>query len=385
MTKLSVQAKLHPRQQSGFSLVEIMVGLVIGMLATVIMLQMLSRADENKRTTVGGNDAQMNAAIAMRNLEREIRMAGHGMSDSTLLGCTLTFKPSGESANVTIQAIAPAVINPATSQIPSGDANTDTLLVMYSNTNAATEGTVITNATTATKYTVTTPANFAVGDFVIASSNTRPTAPNCALRLSQVTAVSGFDLTISNGENALPIGSLVYNLGKSPAIRAYAIRKGTLTVCDYTQKNCGNSSYATTPDSSVWVPVASNIVSLRAQYGRDNSATTPMPKVITQWDQLNPPLETDSNAATANPSIQCARARMLALRMVMVGRSNNYDKELEADGGLPTPTWSGSTGAAINLSQSMDSTSTWKGYRYKALETTIPLRNMIWRGGDTEC
>ena len=407
MTDHNMRELSQRRHASGFSLIEIMVGLVIGMVAIVIMLQMLSNADANKRNTAGGNDAQMNTAIALYNLEREIRMAGYGLSDSNILGCTLSYTPKDESTAITLSAIAPVIINPPTSQVPAGDANTDTLLVMYGSSPNAAEGSALTATSSTTAYTVTSPTSFVAdtvtGDRVIAAPLTRPTPPSCALTLAKVTANSatngtgGSTLTVSNGKGSLSTGSVVYNLGAEPAIRAYAIRKGILTMCDYTEKNCGNSAYATAPDPTVWVPVASNIVGLRAQYGRDTSTGATMGGTISQWDQSNPLLETDTGANAASPPIHCARARILAVRMALVGRSAAYDKRLEADGGLGNPTWSGSTAVTsgtptnptaltLDLSNSLGANNnSWKGYRYKALETTIPLRNMVWRGGDDTC
>jgi len=407
MTDHTMRELSKRRYASGFSLVEIMVGLVIGMVATIIMMQMLSNADANKRNTSGGNDAQMNTAIALYNLEREIRMAGYGLSDSNILGCTLSYTPKDESTAVTLSAIAPVIINPPTSQVPAGDANTDTLLVMYGSSPNAAEGSALTATSSATAYTVASPTSFVAdpdtGDRVIAAPLTRPTPPNCALTMAKVTANSatngtgGSTLTVSNGKGSLATGSVVYNLGAEPVIRAYAVRKGVLTMCDYTEKNCGNSAYATAPDATVWVPVASNIVGLRAQYGRDTSTGTSMGGAISQWDQTNPLLETDTGANAASPAIHCARARILAVRMALVGRSAAYDKKLEADGGLGNPTWSGTTAVTsgtptsptaltIDLSNSLGANNnSWMGYRYKALETTIPLRNMVWRGGDDAC
>jgi len=402
MTDTNMRALSQRHYASGFSLIEIMVGLVIGMLAIVIMLQMLSNADANKRNTAGGNDAQMNTAIALYNLEREIRMAGYGLSDTNLLGCTLTYTPSGETTAITLSAIAPVIINPPTAQVPAGDTNTDTLLVMYGSSPSSSEGAALTSTSSSTSYVVTNPSSFKPedlangqpGDRVIAEALTRPTPPNCALKLAKVTGVSGATLTVTNGTGSLAVGSVVYNLGPAPVIRAYAIRKGVLTMCDYMTRNCGNSSLATTPDPTVWVPVASNIVALRAQYGRDTSTGAMMNGTITQWDQSNPLLETETGASTASPPIHCARARIMAVRMALVGRSTTYDKKLEAEGGLGNPTWSGSTAVttgsptnptavSIDLSSSLDSSANgWKGYRYKTMETTIPLRNMIWRGGD---
>ena len=44
--------------QAGFSLVEIMVGLVIGLLATLVILQVFSVYEGQKRTTTGTADAR---------------------------------------------------------------------------------------------------------------------------------------------------------------------------------------------------------------------------------------------------------------------------------------------------------------------------------------
>ncbi|PHN95865.1 pilus assembly protein PilW, partial [Tenacibaculum discolor] len=57
-----------PRNQYGFSMVEIMVGLAIGLATVVIMLQMLKNADASKRISAGGNDAQMNGTLALYTL-----------------------------------------------------------------------------------------------------------------------------------------------------------------------------------------------------------------------------------------------------------------------------------------------------------------------------
>jgi type IV pilus assembly protein PilW len=41
------------------------------------------------------------------------------------------------------------------------------------------------------------------------------------------------------------------------------------------------------------------------------------------------------------------------------------------------PTWSGNTGGARSFDLSIDPN--WKCYRYRVFETTVPLRNWIWK------
>src|SRR5690348_4873340 len=78
------------RSQRGFSLIEIMVGVAIGMIGIVVIFQALSVWESRKRTTSSGSDAQVAGTLAMFNLERDVRLAGYGFGMSSLLGCTVS-------------------------------------------------------------------------------------------------------------------------------------------------------------------------------------------------------------------------------------------------------------------------------------------------------
>ncbi len=374
------------RQQRGFSLIEIMVALVIGMVAVVIMAQVLMQSEGSKRNTTSGGDAQINASIALSGLERDIRMSGFGLNSYKLLGCSLTFRPSNESANLSSAlTIAPAVINPSTALIPAGDANTDTLLVMYGNSSSPAEGDAVIAASSNTSYKMTTPTSFTTGDKIITLAI--PRATNCGLSFDTVANVpTDGSISATTGLGGIKTGDIIYNMGARPVIRAYAIRQGNLTVCDYTAYNCGKASYATTLNSDVWVPVGAGIVSLRTQYGHDQSTTLPDPMtgVVTVFNQSTP-------SSTGAPA--CEWARMLSVRLALVARGSQYDANKDKDGNLTkvttdAPVWAASeihadttptnpTALPIKLSQVDD----WEQYRYKTVETSIPLRNMIWQGG----
>ena len=373
--------------QRGFSLIEIMVGLVIGLLGIIIVMQIFLNSENSKRATTGGNDAQVNGTIALYDIERDLRSAGHDISSYNIIGCGLTFTPSAETNAVTV-TLAPVTINPATSVVPAGDANTDTLLVVAGNSNGSSEGDLLTNISTSTTYVVATPSSFAINDNVMLQAATRPST--CNLALSTVTAKSASSLTMSNGVASMAVGSLVYNLGAAPMMRAYAVRNGNLTVCDYTAYNCGSSTYTSTLNSTVWVPLASNIVSLRAQYGRDttNTSTSVMDGVIDTYDQTTPASASDTTGLQA----YCSWSRVLATRLALVARSAQYDKTTPT---TATLTWAGSTvststptnptAVTINLTSTAMSgtTSQWQNYRYKTVQTVVPLRNAIWQGSQS--
>lgn len=383
---MTTSAHSHLRREAGFSLIEVMVGLLIGMLSVILIMQVFASSEGNKRTTTGGDDAQINGNIALYGLERDIREAGYGLNSLSLLGCSLTYTTTGpDKVSVTLDATAPLNINPSTALVPAGDDNTDTLLVMTSSLNGPPEGDLMSAAPTAGSYPVSTPDSFAKDDQVIAQPAARPTP--CALTMSTVTAVTATAITVNPGSaTGLILGSMVFNVGRSLTIRAYAVRKGNLTVCDYTFYNCGNVANVSKAD--VWVPIANGVVSLRAQYGRDNSggATSLMTGIVGIFDQTTPGSTED---AKNGRSAQCNWARTLAARVAIVARNPQYDKSKPT---AAAPTWSGtavSTTAPTNpVALPIDLTKTaddWQYYRYKTLETTVPIRNVLWQGGQTSC
>ena len=245
---------------------------------------------------------------------------------------------------------------------------------MYGNSSSPAEGDAVVSASSGTSYKATAPTSFILGDKV--ATLAMPRATSCSLSLDSIANVPG-DGTVSltTGLSGLKTGDIVYNFGAQPIVRAYAVRQGNLTMCDYTAYNCGKASYATTLNSDVWVPVGSGVVSLRAQYGHDKSTTMPDPMtgVVTAFDQTTP-------SSSGSPA--CEWARMLSVRLALVARGGQYDANKNAAGEVSevtgkAPSWVASSELPINLSALSD----WQQYRYKTVETSIPLRNMLWQGG----
>ncbi|MBI3382537.1 MAG: PilW family protein [Aquabacterium sp.] len=379
-----MQAPSYTTTQRGFSLVEIMVGLVIGMATVVIMLQMLSNSDATKRKAAGGNDAQMNGTLALYTLEREIRASGYGINDQRLLGCDLTYKTSTDGATVTVPLQPTTVLTTGSVHAPAVDAKTDALLVIYSNNQGSADGDKLLSNSSAGSYQVSTPSTYNINDVIIAQNSARPSP--CALTTDKVLNINGSTLTVNPGVMGMLANSVIYNMGGTPVINVYAIRNGNLTVCDYTAWDCSKASYANPVDSNVWVPIASNIVAMRAQYGHDllpGASGGGLQKIVSQYDQITPDKTTGMNGFTTD----CSWARTLAVRIALVARNTSYDK---TEPTKVTPVWSGSTADGVSspanptaLPFDLSGNGDWKKYRYKSMETTVPLRNAIWQGGST--
>lgn len=342
-------------QARGFSLIELMVGLVIGMVALVVVMQIFSLSEGFKRTTGGSSDAQISGVIAMATLQRDLRHAGYGLSSVEIVGCNVAL-PGGWTLNT----LAPVTINHPS--IPAGDANTDTLTIVYGSQGGAPEGDRIIAQPGGAIYAVATPTSFVVGDQVIAEPQPRP-AP-CALTMAATTAVTAPappNVTVAAGTAGVANG-LLFNLGREPRVLVYAIRGRNLTVCDYLARNCGDATL--TNNAAVWVPIGGDVVSLRAQYGRDTTAA-PMDGQLDVFDRTT-------------PTTACGWMRVPAVRLVLVARSGQFEKTNVT---AAAPTWAGSANVTINLSGLPN----WQRYRYRTFETTLPLRNMAWQGATPGC
>ncbi len=358
----------HPlRRSRGFTLVEVMVALVVGMISMLVVLQTFSVSEGLKRTTTGNDDAQMGGAVALYTLEHDISQAGFGISSAGLIGCSVTLR-----AGLTV-TLAPLTINPPTTLIPAGDANTDTLLVAYGNTIGPTEGDLIAAQPSTPVYAMQSPTSINKNDWVIAAPQTRPAS--CNLILDKVSAAPALNnVTVGTGVAGLPMlpqpnGSILYDLGQAATIIGYAVRGGNLTTCSFTDttKNCTSSS------ATNWAPIAGNISSLRALYGRDTNAGI-MTDIVDTWDQ-------------STPTSACNWVRTSAVTLVLVARNSEFDKTTLT---ATAPVWFGSSQPApVNIDLSgnagLAAGATWKNYRYKLYTTVAPLRNVTWMGVVSGC
>lgn len=393
-------------QPSGFSLVEIMVGMVIGMLGIIVIMQVFALFEGQKRTTSSGGEALNTGAIALSGLSDDIRQSGYGFNVTNLIGCDVVLR-----AGVTLKAMAPATINSAS--IPAGDANTDTLLIAYGNSDTLPEGnSIVLPVRDSTDFDVQASTSFLQNDYVIATPSNRscsPANPAILNNVAKVGSLTAATLQLSPGVATPVTPGMLFDLGQAVTIHAYAVREGSLTMCDYMVNNCGDIANVTPAlNPTVWVPIAGNIVSMRAQYGQDITNQVPsitsantgsMDGIVDIYSQTSP-------ADTGAVADACGWFRTLGIRLVLVARSSQYEKTAvtATAAAIPTnypvwdgstalnnsPTWLGSTtGASVNpinvtlnpdgspqLIDPVDNTYNWQHYRYKVFQTTLPIRNI---------
>lgn len=335
-------------RQTGFTLVEIMVGLAIGLLATIIIIQVISVFEVQKRTTTGTADAQTNGSIALYDIGRELQLAGYALmpTANSPLECT-TLTISGVADTTLPNRLTPVAITNGTS---------DTLTVRYGNSQTGGVPIQITmGSPTAFDATVNDNFNCQTGDDAIAIS-----ADGVTCHMTNVTVASSVTPTTLTLAHAVT-GAELACLGKWSEV-TYAVNNGNLE--------------RTLPPAAA-TPIVAGIVNLQAQYGVSDTANS---NEVTQWVDA-------SGAPWGSPGV-ADRNRIKAIRIAVVARNPKMEADdVTASCSSTTaanPTglcaWEGSASSpapAIDLSADAN----WRRYRYRVFESTIPLRNVIWSRG----
>lgn len=353
--------QLNRHHNTGFSLVEIMVGMVIGLISTIIVMQVFATFEGQKRTTTGGSDAQTNGGVGLYTIERDMRMAGYGFADAT--GCALASSFNGT-------ALAPLVLAPVTITDGAGGLP-DSITMLSSNKSSwSVPIRVISNhAQAATQFNTNATFGLAQGDLLIAYEATTP--PNCTLFqvdnanpvLNPIVHTAGS----WNGNSAVfpaagySTDALLMNVG-SFISHTYSIdASSNLVFTDYSSATNTNSSQILSPD----------VVNIQAQYGFDTRAGAQTDAQVDTWGATM--IDADASGTIGDAG---DINRIYALRFALVARNGLREKADPVTGICNTttvgPAWAGGT---ISLAADAN----WQCYRYKTFETIVPLRNMLWR------
>lgn len=368
MRTMTRRTQTAPRSRArGVTLIELLVAVAIGLIATVAIFQVFAAFEGQKRTTASGGEAQTNGALALFSLERELRQAGYGINNTDYLGCNILGWDEQLGGIAFTLTFTPVRITQGAAGAP------DTITVMYGN------GDLLPNPASISQnmisptvpYVVSNRYGFRDGDVIIAAETGRDCTlaqvtllPTGAGQLGNIEHLSG-TYTDPNTGVAMPTrynnpagsgvsyttNGKVFDIGPRPANNIYSILNGQLAV----QQMLSAPATAATA-------LYDGIVQLQAQYGRDTNGDGS----VDVFDEFAPVTAADW-------------ATVLAVRLAVVARSNLSERP-DPDGvcrittaASPNrPQW-----AAGNIDVSADPN--WQCYRYKTFETTVPIRNMIWR------
>ena len=365
----------------GFSLVEIMVGLAIGMISMIVIMQVFDLSEKQKRTTSGGADAQSNGAIALYMIERDTRMAGWGMDSAVYAGCSTSFSYC-DGSEACGGAAGPLGVSFAPVRITDGGTNPDSITIqLFADPNLDTfkypASTVISKSMpqSSSELNVSSVAGCVDGGMVMVSQGGNCTlmqitqVQKTALKLQHNPGTSGIYNPPANYQNAnnWPAYTAGAALSCFPAPSSGPLHQKVYAI-DTASRQLQRTDNTVTP-AVTNEPVTAEIFDLQAQYGIApvNSQT------VDEW--------VDATGATwANPALADWK-RIKAVRIAIVARSVQYEKPATAGTACTTTTdamaakWAS---WADDVFSTDDYPSDWRCYRYKAFETVVPLRNVIW-------
>ena len=389
----------RPPAQAGMSLIEVLVGLVIGLIGMLVIFQSYNAFEGQKRTTTVTNDAQESGLLALTAIEREARLAGYGMFYSNALSCSspsLKQYDGGAGTTTTVPYLPISIMNGASNA-------SDVIQVTYgTSAYSATPSTIAQNFSgSPAEIKIDNSARssvFRVGDFITVgypSGAVGGAIPCVRLQVSSISAdaanpkyvnlgvapggstpanpaaLTGFlPHTFSNSPTDV---SVVTNMGQFSRVQYSvvldAVRNGRLVFRDV---NAGASTN---------VEIADGIVNLQAQYG---ISTAPNVQNINQWvNAVN-----GGPGNFANPGMT-ELGRIKAIRVAVVARSQLMEKVNIASRDMTCINTSGTntngpcawrdTGASPAPLIVLSGDANWRRYRYRVYETIIPLRNVMWQ------
>src|SRR5258706_797273 len=195
--------------QRGFSLIEIMIGLVIGLIAVLVIFQVYNVAEGFKRNTTASGEAQMNGLFSTFMLGMELTNGGAAIAVS---GADLAVCPDTGDIATSLRPV-PVLITDG-----GGPTNPDSFVVNYSIATTAATAMMFnykdpvaktTSYNPGDPYNVQSPAGFHVGDLIVAIN---PTGPTCVgSKVTAVAAQPAISLNLYGTATDLPNVKVTHN------------------------------------------------------------------------------------------------------------------------------------------------------------------------------
>jgi len=376
---------------AGFSLIELLVAMVIALLVTLAITAVMIQNEGSKRSTTAVNDVNQTGAYVAYVLDRSIRSAGSGFAQGWryAFGCRI----NAAKANAAILpmpaafaapfASVPQTIRVAPVLIGKSLADTGTtvrgdVLAVMGGTSGFGEmpETVLPGSVTNGSVRLPNVVGYRAGDLLLLADTGVP----AGCMLQQITAATVDTLTFGGSYykatgtnvNLTSFGGSTFSLqlgnalNNPPQFQLYGVGdNNTLFSQDLLQVT-----------SATPVPIADNVVEMRALYGLDT--TVPPDGVLDTWvdavANANPDLDYSLAALTdGSATAQAKLRRIVAIRVGIVLRTSLKEKTTVSG---PTVVLFGDLGAALEQTRAVTGSDSF--YRFRTVEFTVPLRNVMF-------
>lgn len=354
-----IRHSIGPRQR-GFSLVEVMVGVVIALIAVLVIYQVFATSEQLKRNTTGASEAQQTGLISTFMLSLEIGNAGNAIA--TAAQDLATCPNTGNLATI-MRPIPVAITAGASNDTP------DSFVTNYSVSNSrVTPAPFLGNAPAGADYPVESVLGFNPGDMIVAISP----AGQCVR--STITAVTpdappnpiGKVTIAHSGATPAGIGfddsAVLFNMGPAAGAQRvlYDVAGGTLR---------STNLFNVVPIPN---PIASNIVNFKIQYGIDNNNDG-------RLDTWVPATGIWAPAALMGAALPLINS-IKAVRIGIIVQSEQFDRDVgDFDWVLFDCEDPIKANCPARLTGTIAAATAPAGnWRYRIYETVVPLRNHLW-------
>lgn len=372
-------------QAAGFTLVELLVAVTIGMALVLAITLMLTRYEGGRRSLTGQNAASMGGAYVSYTLDRLVRSAGSGYSQSwrDAYGCRLLAARGGTavlprpSAFPAPFAAVPQAVRLAPVVVHAG-AGTDGSDVIAFATGSSGLGEaalpMLTGSATAAGLRVPATIGLRASDLVLVFESR---ATDCMVQQVAAGFAGGADQQLDFGGTyasasidgvtlatlggttrgwVTPLGNIT---GSQPQFQLVGVgANATLVALDVLQLDGAGAVQA----------LADGVADLRARYGIDTNGDD----VIDSWED---PAVGDWRASKLLDGSQPARERLrqiIALRVGVIVRTNTPERDTVAPATVTL--FSDLTPSTLEVTRTL--TAAERLLRWRALEFTVPLRNV---------
>ncbi|MES2183635.1 MAG: PilW family protein [Pseudomonadota bacterium] len=365
------------RTQRGFTLIELMVGMVVGLLTTLVIAQVLAVAEGQRRTASVGASAQVNGAVALYGLQHDLQMAGYGISIvPAALGCPVRAAYNNVAPTATPFPLVPVVITANTTEgLP------DTITLLSGTKTGPSVPALVTedHPNAATSYVVQSSFSVSAGDLMVAVPGPA-TATSWSAASNWCTLFSVSSLTATNIGNATAAGWNNNQPTLTPAtgflgagnFQSYLVNLGSMTLRTYSIASTGTLLQVADITGSAPAPTPTpleayaDIVNIKGFYGLDTNADGAVDSFTCQ-----------------TPTTNAVWQQVVAVRIAVVARSGQYEKDKVTASNptlnVPMLATSSPSCSANPVTLKVDQLGAdWQNYRYRVYDTVVPLRNVVW-------
>jgi type IV pilus assembly protein PilW len=385
---------IHPfppqlRRHRGISLIEMLVGIAISLIVSLVMLNVLANNEAQRRAITGASDAQQNGVATFYKLDRIIRMAGAGLvyqplknygsavnipDYPTAWGCQISMNNNGPVYPRAAAFPAPfAAVNQNNLRLlpilaydggGANNSNSDVVIAMSSQSSAT--GRMVMAAPGVDRAQNAGDMGLQAGEFRLRTSLS-PNQPCWIDRLASNVGASLSGATSSSGAVAadpdflpVPVAEAYIPLGTNPVLSMVGVNAAQqLIEYDFLGLTGGNNNM---------LVMAENVVNMQVLYGLYTGAGASTDYSVDTWVT---PTGAFAAANLSNGLASPQIASIMAVRLAVVVRST---QPVNSALGAATLTLFADQPAA---SQTMLTfTTDQQRYRYQVYDMVIPLKSM---------